>query len=362
MSLLLLLLSFLFNITEICPTTPIQPHPAKFTPDGIILTAFDSTAIWVYNIGNNSRYPLPDTAPCSDNCHLSPDARWITYFDANTGIFHKMRLNGTQRTPLARDASDVAWWSEDTLIVWSLNQSAYLRLDGTTEQRMLNSYGITHIQPGGSMGLHIQQTGEEFLRHLVNMDARGLDWSTTDHIALGLDKSYYNAASWSSNGEIFAFVAPVTGENIDLSSELFILRSGESTPIQLTNLTDTYGTVRINGHDPGDLSWSPDNQRVAFWVISQTEAAQGVLHVIDVETSELTRYCGFSTEEFTPNPPHLAWSPDGTHIAFAGNIPGDNKGYFLFALNIETGVFTTLSEGVFPISGRADVIAWGLEP
>ncbi len=362
MTFFFVLLSLWLSITDTCPTTLIQPRLAQFTPHGIILTAFDSKAIWVYNIRDNSRYPLPDTVPCSDNCHLSPDARWITFFDASTGLFNKMRLNGTERTPLARDASEVAWWSEDTLIIWSLNQSASLRLEGTTEQRRLNSYGITHIQPGGTWGLSIQQIGEEFLRHLVKMDARDLDWSATDHIVLGLDKAYYNAAAWSSNGEIFAFVAPVTGENIDLSSELFILRIGETSPIQLTNLTSRYGAVRINGHDPGDLSWSPDNRHIAFWVIPQTESAQGVLHIIKVETGELTRYCGFSTEEFTPNPPHLAWSPDATHIAFAGNIPGDDKGYFLFALDIETGVFTTLSEGVFPISGRADVIAWGLEP
>jgi len=58
----------------------------------------------------------------------------------------------------------------------------------------------------------------------------------------------------------------------------------------------------------------------------------------------------------------LIWSPDGTHIAFGGNIPGDDKGYLLLALDTETGIFTELSNGIFPALGTSDVIAWGLPP
>src|SRR5450432_91329 len=71
-------------VTKICPAVGIQKNPANFKPGGIILTAFDKSAIWVYNIDKARRYPLPDTAPCSRNCHLSPDANWITYFNDAT--------------------------------------------------------------------------------------------------------------------------------------------------------------------------------------------------------------------------------------------------------------------------------------
>ncbi|MDQ7036624.1 MAG: hypothetical protein Q9P01_17875 [Anaerolineae bacterium] len=66
--------------------------------------------------------------------------------------------------------------------------------------------------------------------------------------------------------------------------------------------------------------------------------------------------------DHTPNTPRLVWSPDGTHIAFAGNVRGDNKGTLLLALNIETGIFTELSDGIFPAMGQADVYAWGFAP
>ncbi|MBL8166424.1 MAG: hypothetical protein JNJ61_30860, partial [Anaerolineae bacterium] len=60
--------------------------------------------------------------------------------------------------------------------------------------------------------------------------------------------------------------------------------------------------------------------------------------------------------------PRLKWSPDATHLALGGNVPGDERGYLLMALNLETGVFTELSEGIYPTLGGADPIAWGLMP
>jgi hypothetical protein len=83
---------------------------------------------------------------------------------------------------------------------------------------------------------------------------------------------------------------------------------------------------------------------------------------VDTLTQDVRVYCGFSTDEHTPDPPRLHWSPGGTHIAFAGNVPADDKGYLLLTLDIETGVFTELSDGVFPALGKADVVTWGLPP
>src|SRR4051812_447531 len=69
------------GITKVCPSTGIQDRGASFTPGGIILTAFDKSAIWVYNIDSGRRYPLPETAPCASNCNLSPDKTSITFFN-----------------------------------------------------------------------------------------------------------------------------------------------------------------------------------------------------------------------------------------------------------------------------------------
>ena len=103
------------DVTSICPTVGIQERGADFQPGGIILTTFDKSAIWVYNIDNGRRYPLPETAPCGHNCTLSPDATWLTYFNDPTNTFNRMRLDGTERALVAENAAEVSWWSADTL-------------------------------------------------------------------------------------------------------------------------------------------------------------------------------------------------------------------------------------------------------
>jgi hypothetical protein len=84
--------------------------------------------------------------------------------------------------------------------------------------------------------------------------------------------------------------------------------------------------------------------------------------VLDVTSGALTRYCGFQTDEHTPNPPRLIWSPDGHYLAFGANLPNDERGYVLLTLDTRTGAFIELSAGLYPALGHADVIGWGLLP
>lgn len=349
--------------TQICPEGGIQPRGANFEPGGIILTTFDRTAIWVYHISRNARYPLPGTAPCASNCHLSRDAQWITYLNAQDRSFGKMRLDGTQRTPLVSYATEVSWWSDDTLLIWTPSQKAYLRREDGTGEQPLNFSGLVNIQPGGHWGVFIERQDDEFLRVFSNLAAD----SGEARVILSEEMPYFNASAWSPNGSSLAFIAPVRYDG-GLSTELFLIRPGETQPAPLTNLYDTYGSVRINGHDPGELSWSPDGTRIAFWVIPLNSVdpttTEGVasLHILNVQSGGISVYCGFTTVEHTPNPPRLIWSPDGTHLAFGGNIPEDDKGYLLLALDTASGVFTELSTGIYPALGSPDVIAWGLAP
>nr|MCU0474596.1 hypothetical protein [Anaerolineae bacterium] len=129
-----------------------------------------------------------------------------------------------------------------------------------------------------------------------------------------------------------------------------------------------YGAQRLGGTSVSSLSWSPDSQRIAFWAAplpdpsAPEQAGAAYLFVHDLTSGQTRRYCGYTTTGHTPNPPRLMWSPDGTHIAFAGDLENDGRGFILFALDVSEGVFYEMSAGVYPALGAANVLAWGLRP
>jgi Tol biopolymer transport system component len=358
------------QLIDVCPGVGIQQRTPDFQPGGIILTTFDKTNIWVYNIDSDRRYPLPDTHPCGTNCRLSSDALWVTYMNAENSTYGKMRLDGTERSLLVNYAADVEWWSEDTLLVWTPGRLAYLQAIGSDEREYLNVDGVYSVQPGGKWGVMLEQNGDDFTRSLINLDLRDLPGIAEQRRLLDIYTPYFNAESWSPDGQWLAYVSQAAVDpalNV-AGGEIFGVQPGDTAPIQWTDLTGLYGAVRINGLTSRELSWSPDGTRIAFWVIKLTGAdpagttAEAKIHILDINTGELRAYCGFTTTEHTPNPPRLIWSPDGTHLAFGGNVPADDKGYLLLALDTTTGIFTELSNGIFPALGNADVIVWGLPP
>jgi len=359
------------GIVEICPGVGIQPRSADFQPGGIILTAFDGENLWVYDIDANTRYPLPQTNPCINNCHLSPDARWISYLNPETFLYNKMRLDGTERQPLASNASDVSWWSDDTLLIWTPDHRAYLRpeADALAPPEFLPVDGVRSIQPGGRHGLLIAaDDAGSFQRYLLDLQTRGSE--AEQRVRLAPDRPYFNAAAWSPDGRTLAYVGNgALDPSVNVAgAELYFIQPGSSIPQQATFLFAEYGAVRINGYAPEELSWSPDGRYIIFWVLellgANVEANTGnaTLHLLDVASGELRRYCGFATTNHTPKPPRLVWSPDGTQVAFAGDVAQDGRGALLLALDVESGIFTELSEGIYPALGIPDVVAWGNRP
>lgn len=359
------------SISEICPNEGIQQRPPDFAPGGIILTSFDGAATWVYDIDVQTRYPLPQTRPCTRNCRLSPDARWITHMNPETFVFTKMRLDGTERTPLVTNATDVEWWAPDILLIWTPDQRAFLRAesDPTSIGAPLDVSGVLAVQPGGTWGLALENGEAGFERYMVDLLSRAPD-AVEQRFALGADRPYFNAAAWSPDGQVLAYVGDGSFDDAATiaGGEIFLISPTTLEPQQATNLFATYGAARINGNLSSDLSWSPDSSHIAFWVIPMSGAnpeanlGNATLHIYNRQTGQTSRYCNFATQNHTPNPPRLIWSPDSSHIAFAVDVPDDGKGALLLAMNIATGDLTELSNGVHPALGRPDLVAWGNRP
>mgnify|MGYP001233776683 CR=1 FL=1 len=362
------------NIIEICPEIPLQNRWEGFDGDGVILTSFDGYSMWTYDVTRNVRYALEGVPACGTNCHLSRDGVWITYLRVTRGDFirtayGKMRLDGSERTLLVESVSEVEWWSENALLVWDRNHTtAYLQSENGWRFETLDVRGVTNIQPSGYWGLYITAEGDTFYRSLLNLRTRNRPVDEQKQTDLGEDIRYFNVGAWSSDGRNYAFVMPIQQPNDQLSSEIFLFNPNTQELTQLTYLTEEYGAIRINGLNPSELSWSPDNTKLAFWVIPLGEDSpeaptqNGLLHILDTQTGEITHYCSYESSINTPNPPKLRWSPNGLYLAFGGNPPNDERGALLMALHTETGVAHVLSAGLASTFGNTDVIVWGELP
>jgi dipeptidyl aminopeptidase/acylaminoacyl peptidase len=351
------------EIALICPTDPITTRGREYTPGGYILTSFDRAALWVYDITGNRRYPLPETYPCTTNCRLSPDARWLLYFNDATNSYNRMRVDGTQRTLVSDYASQVEWWSPDTWLIWTPGRQAYLQPQDSAEREYLDVRGVSSIQPGGRWGVLSEPDGDGFRRALIHLSNRA------EQIDLGIDLAYYNDSAWSPDGLRFVYVAPVFADGDDetpIGAELYTVSPTAPTPLRITDFTNAYGSVRINGLAASALSWSPDGSRLAFWVVdlnnANATAQTARIHVLDMRTRIVTSYCRFSTAAHTPNPPRLVWSPDSTQLAFGADLPDDTRPSLLLTLDLTSGIVTIMSEGLYPALGTPDVTAWGLPP
>lgn len=346
------------TIMDQCDGRGIVRRGPSFTPGGIILTSFDRDSLWVYNIDSGARYPLPETRPCSGNCHLTPDARRVSYVDPQTNAFGTMFLDGTGRAPLIGFVQDIRFWDTDTLLVWTADHRAFVRsISDPTAREELDTLAVRTIQPGGAWAVQVRNEGQTFGRYMTEL-------ATGNSIRLGSDPSYGNAAVWSPDGADLAYV----GQPGTLSSELYLTEPGSVLPVALTNFSEMGQTMRIGGFNPLTLTWSPDSTRVAFWVTElrgpdpENDTGPAMLYVADVRTGATTRYCDLSIGQHTPNPPKLSWSPDGTHIAFGVEVPQDGKGALLLALDTASGRYTELSDGIYPARTNPDVFVWGLAP
>jgi Tol biopolymer transport system component len=349
-------------VSSLCPApVELATGLAPGTPDGLILTAFDASGIWVYDVSRNGRYPLSDTTPCAGACRLSPDGTELLYLYNGTNAFNRMRLDGAVRSMVVEYAGQVEWWDSGHFLVYTPGHTIYLLDAESGNRELLPPTGVISVQPGGRFALVVSDSTGQPVRALRDLsDDTG---APLGELPLAPDRMYQNAASWSPDGKWLAFVAPVGAS----SSELFGIQPGQLAAERWTNLTSDAGAIRINGQATGELSWSPDSDKIAFWVTPlngdplDAPGQPAVLHILDLASGKVTRLCGYTTPNTTPNPPRLVWSPDSAFIAFADDSPGQPKGTLL-VVDATSGEFRALTSGVAAVNGPPALIAWGVKP
>jgi hypothetical protein len=119
------------------------------------------------------------------------------------------------------------------------------------------------------------------------------------------------------------------------------------------------GTRRSLGRVDGQitaLSWAPDGRRIAL-------AASGVLYLVDVESGERSRiatYRGVAEEMFSTGwPAGIEWSPDGTKIALVTHAGGPTWAWGVQVLDAAgSDLFVLPVAGGGQLIGDPPQVAW----
>jgi hypothetical protein len=143
-------------------------------------------------------------------------------------------------------------------------------------------------------------------------DLSGRNLSVIDYIEnkplglfLNFDSSPYSKPKWTPDGEKIAFLSSTHKYHNQQNFEFEIYAMDLKGQVhRLTNLTDEYHDVYI-----GEFSWSPDGNRIAFWVITSEDLKNSYLAVLDISSGIITKTCVKGMPTAKPN-----WTGNGTAI------------------------------------------------
>ena len=132
-------------------------------------------------------------------------------------------------------------------------------------------------------------------------------------------------AQWSPDGSQIAYVSRRL-VNGDLQPQVYVQPVGDpgsAIPVTLTSAENNGGPAQ-GVKFRGGLAWSPDGTEIAF-VKSSTQATGGNIWVVDVATGAERQITSHPATDANPT-----WSPGGGSIAFESNRDGD---YDIYRVN-----------------------------
>lgn len=259
--------------------------------------------------------------------------------------------DGTSRKQLTSEGqSGVPTWSRDgtRIAFMSIRNNhawvAVMKADGS-EQKMLVEGMAPDWSPDGTEIAYSSPDGQTWV-----MNADGSEKKQVTH-----SDTYKSRPTWSHDGKRMAFILIQNPRDPkDPQPQIGIMNADGSKERLLTK--EKRENVRINAdgkktlletaYDANAPSWSPVDDRIAFW--SGIENRYGQIWVIRAD--------GTGSKQLTDDPNHRnsddpSWSPDGKKILFSTGRSGRNE---LWVMNADGSAERRVSEiDAVPFPGRA---------
>jgi Tol biopolymer transport system component len=221
----------------------------------------------------------------------SPDGNHIAFMSGTQDGFWYLYVidkNGKNLTRLAlsQTVDSFPTWSPDSTNIAFINEyNLYtIHRDGTGLIRLIQAENGNPIwSPKGDKIVFICKSPQSnYELCAINPNGSGFVELTND------TRITISKAVWSPDGQKIAFDAFVIADN---NYEVFVMNSDSSNLVRLTNNT---------AYD-GDITWSPDNKRVAF-----TSNRDGNLEIyaINIDGTNLLRLTRNSVNDYSPS-----WQP-----------------------------------------------------
>ena len=246
----------------------------------------------------------------------------IAVVTVGTWVIIGVALN---RGPDALGDSAPTWSADGTKVAFSSDDSGDLDIyvmnaDGTGRVNLTNREAKDmdpSWSPDGEWIAFLSRSQGKTDIHRVRPDGSGLSSLTTYPTQL------YSRPIWSPDGTKIAFTSnrdadpppqlgptpvPLFDDAPEFPAaaprpELYVMNADGSSQTRLT----------FNFFFDGNLTWSPDSERIAFQ--SRTDGDHEI-YVVNVDGTGLTKLTDNEYADVFP-----AWSPDGRYIAFSSNRP-----------------------------------------
>jgi Tol biopolymer transport system component len=299
-----------------------EDHPAlDWSPDGRFFLTAEQIApltpmrLVLVSVATGERTPLtsPPVGSSGDiDAKFSPDGQWIAFRRGGLGDLYVVSAKGE----LSATASRLTFDTKGVRgIAWDTRSNAILF---GSQRGQTNGYGIWKVPLAGgapqpispqdfdAIGPAVASSGTLVLDHrrlVTELVESRLVSRDPEHI-LFRSENIDASPEYSPDGTTVAFTSTRSGWD-----ELWLFRSGEPAPKQLTHFQGT-GMVFLP-------SWAPDSKRIVFGLRQGTATN---LYCFDTANGRLKKLTATPNRNFSP-----VFSSDGAYIYFSSNDDGSSR-------------------------------------